>query len=672
MSTSASPELEGQAPQPPTKVFEGHTGGVNSVAFFKDGKRVISGSSDSTIQIWNVENGKEEESMPTGSMVKSMLISPDEKKLVIRGSIRVTVWDLESREVVWKIEPVPGSDPALSPDGQLIAVAAFGSKKEIVLLDVETRRIREPLRVDDDLLNCLAFSPDGIQLAAGTWGGKVRVFDVATGKTVVEPFETHAPDRVRSMVFTSDGQQIITTSGDKSIRVWNSANGRQVGAPMLGHTGVIYHIALCPDKRRLASSGADRTVRVWDTSTRRQLGVPFQAQDFVDSVAWSPNGLSVVAGDRAGNIYLWTVPPLEDNIPAPVLNTSSPLLPIVSRSRTSSASSSILNLPIGPLPTPPQPPKLDGGTAEENDWEYSSNESFDSVFDLPADGTRPAQRRKRKRRRAAPVASSSTPAPPISAVPSALPAITSAPRRSPLPPLDQTSSPPAQRTGDAHAVAGAPAPRIGALRRLWGQRRTFARWTRRKPHKNRNEPLESQPVEPSPASSAPTNDIEMQPRPIQVTSTHNQSPADHAEAVSPKSRISRLLTRSKRRPANTSASADSENIEMHPPPSARRHGRTQNPSSRTRPRRQSQSEVVNVAAGRLDQRLAASSNKWTDKIDWLDYICFCMCCPWNKVISESDSERQGNRAAGAGAGGSSGSSSSESVSESPVNLNDIY
>ncbi|KAH7910608.1 WD40-repeat-containing domain protein [Hygrophoropsis aurantiaca] len=642
MSTSISPELELEdpAPHPATKVFKGHTKRVVSVAYFKDGKRVISGSRDNTIRIWNVENGKEEGSMLHGSMVKSILISPNEKKLVIGGG-GTTLWDLESRAVVWKTKEAAWG-LAFSPNAQLIA--AGGTHREIiVLLDVESgRRTREPLQVGESV-QCLAFSPDGTRLAAGTRGGQVEVFDVTTGKRVVGPINAHTAVVV-SLVFAIDGQQFLTASWDKSIQVWDSATGQEVGEPMLGHTSSIHEIALSGDGRHIASVSYDRTVCIWDLRTRQQTGDPLQAQDSVHSVAWSSDGLSIVVGDDKGNISL-----------------SSPPLPIVPRSRANSASSSILNLPIGPLPTPPRSPELDDGAAEENDWEYSTNESFDSVFDLPADGTRPAQRRKRKRRRAAPVASSSTPAPPISAstfIPSrrfncinvlsfqvvrnAPPVIINAPRRSPLPPPppDQTPSPPARPTADAHA-----------------------------PRKNRNEPLESQPVEPSPVPSAPADDIEMQPRPTQTISPSTELPADHAEAVTPKSRVSRLLTRSKRRP--TSTTPGPENIEMRPPPSARRHRRAQNPPPRTRPRRQSQSEVVNVAAGRLDQRLAASSNKWTDKIDWLDYICFCMCCPWNKVISESDSEHQGNQTA-AGAGGSSGSSESESARESPVNLTDIY
>jgi WD40 repeat protein len=37
--------------------MRGHTDGVNGVAFFNDGHRVVTGSQDKTLRIWNVQKG---------------------------------------------------------------------------------------------------------------------------------------------------------------------------------------------------------------------------------------------------------------------------------------------------------------------------------------------------------------------------------------------------------------------------------------------------------------------------------------------------------------------------------------------------------------------------------------------------------------------------------------
>jgi WD40 repeat protein len=40
------------------QTFNGHSGGVTSVAFSPDGSRVLSGSGDGTIKLWNATSGQ--------------------------------------------------------------------------------------------------------------------------------------------------------------------------------------------------------------------------------------------------------------------------------------------------------------------------------------------------------------------------------------------------------------------------------------------------------------------------------------------------------------------------------------------------------------------------------------------------------------------------------------
>ncbi|KAH7905468.1 quinon protein alcohol dehydrogenase-like superfamily [Hygrophoropsis aurantiaca] len=353
MSTSASPELEDPAPRLPTKVFEGHTNEVWSVAYFHDGKRIISGSYDKTVRIWDVESEKQVgESLMHDFGVRSVALFPDERRLVSGGD-GVVLWDLEGRTVMWKKEKseVDGQCVTYSSDGRLVAAS---HNLAIVLLNAETgEQIRDPLQLGGTVL-CLAFSPDGTQLAAGSGSGdaaRVRVFDVATGETVVSPFKAH-PSIVMALVYILDGQQFTTASYDKSIRVWDAATGQQLGDPILGHEDWVHQIALSRDGQRITSSSQDSTVRVWDLKRRRQAGASLRTQDnlpFV-SVGWSPDGRSIVGGSTV-NIYLWDVPQFDDHttIPrAPAPTTSiAPLLPSTSRPRASSISSSILNLHAG-------------------------------------------------------------------------------------------------------------------------------------------------------------------------------------------------------------------------------------------------------------------------------------------------------------------------------------
>ncbi|KIO03808.1 hypothetical protein M404DRAFT_144793, partial [Pisolithus tinctorius Marx 270] len=64
--------------------LEGHVSGVNSVAFSPDGKRIVSGSWDKTVRIWVVEGGVQIHRTLEGhtSGVNSVALSPGGKRIV--------------------------------------------------------------------------------------------------------------------------------------------------------------------------------------------------------------------------------------------------------------------------------------------------------------------------------------------------------------------------------------------------------------------------------------------------------------------------------------------------------------------------------------------------------------------------------------------------------------
>ncbi len=65
------------------QTFLGHTDNVNSVAFSADGKRIVSGSDDNTVKVWDAVKGQEVLTLKGHtSEVSSVAISPDGKRIV--------------------------------------------------------------------------------------------------------------------------------------------------------------------------------------------------------------------------------------------------------------------------------------------------------------------------------------------------------------------------------------------------------------------------------------------------------------------------------------------------------------------------------------------------------------------------------------------------------------
>ena len=79
-----------------TLTLKGHTGSVYSVAFSPDGRRIVSGSQDGTLKVWDAETGQETLTLKghTGAGVTSVAFSPDGRRIV-SGSNDMTlkVWD---------------------------------------------------------------------------------------------------------------------------------------------------------------------------------------------------------------------------------------------------------------------------------------------------------------------------------------------------------------------------------------------------------------------------------------------------------------------------------------------------------------------------------------------------------------------------------------------------
>jgi WD40 repeat protein len=71
-----------------------------------------------------------------------------------------------------------------------------------------------------------------------------------------------------------------------------------------GHTGFVEAVAFTPDGKTLVSGSADGTVRLWDALTGKQRRSFEVSGDQVGAVACSPDGRWVAAGDYSGRVRL--------------------------------------------------------------------------------------------------------------------------------------------------------------------------------------------------------------------------------------------------------------------------------------------------------------------------------------------------------------------------------
>ena len=296
--------------QPVGQPLTGHQDRVWGVAFSPDGTRIVSGSADTTVRVWDAATGQPVGQPLTGHTagVFSVAFSPDGTRIV-SGSADTTVrvWDAATGQPVG--QPLTGHQDrvwgvAFSPDGTRIVSGSADTTVRV--WDAATGQpVGQPLTGHQDRVFSVAFSPDGTRIVSGSADTTVRVWDAATGQPVGQPLTGHQ-DGVWGVAFSPDGTRIVSGSADTTVRVWDAATGQPVGQPLTGHQDGVWGVAFSPDGTRIVSGSADTTVRVWDAATGRPVGQPLTGhQDGVWGVAFSPDGTRIVSGSADTTVRVW-------------------------------------------------------------------------------------------------------------------------------------------------------------------------------------------------------------------------------------------------------------------------------------------------------------------------------------------------------------------------------
>ncbi|KIJ39234.1 hypothetical protein M422DRAFT_175550 [Sphaerobolus stellatus SS14] len=247
--------------------LKSHTGGVNSVAFSPDGKKIVSGSYDTTLCIWNAE--------------KHELIGQP-----LQGHTRL-------------IQSV-----AFASDGK--TMASGSDDRKVCIWDVEKQElIGQPLQGHTNLVRSVAFSPDKKTIVSGSWDSTVRIWDVEKHKQIGEPLQGHT-HYVLSVAFSPNGKMIVSGSYDRTICIWDVEKQELIGQPLQGHVDKVHSVAFSPDGKTIVSGSWDNTVRVWDVEKHKQIGQPFWGHtDYIRSVAFTPDGKKIISGSKDNTIRIW-------------------------------------------------------------------------------------------------------------------------------------------------------------------------------------------------------------------------------------------------------------------------------------------------------------------------------------------------------------------------------
>jgi WD40 repeat protein/serine/threonine protein kinase len=227
-------------------------------------------------------------------------VSSDGTLIATASSIGVFIYDFETLNVRTQLDTRSWvSVIAFSPDGKLLAI---GDRDGLIRL-WETETWHETASFSGHGLGVLdlAFSPDGIRLASVAMDDTLILWDVSSGQKIT-------PDavpvfKVTRVEYALDGSTIITGGDDFKVNIWDAKNLVLKGTITI--SSKVVDMAIINRTNTLAVGSSDRKVSIIDIDSLAIIGRLEGLQYPLSSVASSPDGQYVAAGDINGGISVW-------------------------------------------------------------------------------------------------------------------------------------------------------------------------------------------------------------------------------------------------------------------------------------------------------------------------------------------------------------------------------
>ncbi|XP_072247913.1 autophagy-related protein 16-1 isoform X2 [Leuresthes tenuis] len=200
----------------------GHSGKVLSARFLLDNARIVSGSYDRTLKLWDLRSKVCMKTVFAGSSCNDIVCT---EQCVMSGHFdkKVRFWDIRAESIVRELE-LMGRVTSLDLNHDRTELLTCSRDDLLKIIDLRTNAVRQTFSAQGFKCGAdwtrVTFSPDGSYVAGGSADGALYIWNVLTGK-VDRTLDRNHNSAINSVSWSPSGTYVLSVEKGSRAILWS-------------------------------------------------------------------------------------------------------------------------------------------------------------------------------------------------------------------------------------------------------------------------------------------------------------------------------------------------------------------------------------------------------------------------------------------------------------------